>query len=66
MFSIKLPKVTEMNDTSKIILSVIAIVLLVVLTLNFTNNQKTECLANGGKWVTGIVGGNYSAFCIPK
>ena len=30
------------------------------------DHQKTECLASGGKWVTGIVSGNYSAFCIPK
>jgi Zn-dependent protease len=30
------------------------------------DHEKTKCLANGGKWVSGIVAGQYSALCIPN
>lgn len=28
--------------------------------------QKVQCVKEGGKWVTGIIGGSYSAFCMPQ
>jgi hypothetical protein len=39
---------------------------MIVLFALSIDHQKTKCLADGGKWVSGIVAGQYSAFCIPK
>ena len=54
------------NDTKALILIGLVILLFSVLFGISISHQKTECLTNGGKWVSGIIGGNYSAFCIPK
>lgn len=29
------------------------------------NYPKAKCLADGGKWITGWVGGYYSVVCVP-
>ena len=50
---------------SFIIVGVIALVFLVLFALSY-DYQKTECLTEGGKWVSGVMGGNFSYFCIPK
>jgi hypothetical protein len=54
------------NDTKSIILIGLGILVFASLFAASTHHQKVECLENGGKWITGIVSGNYSAFCIPK
>ena len=28
--------------------------------------QKTKCLEEGGRWMTGMIGGEMSYFCMPK
>ena len=50
---------------SFIIVGVIVLVFIVLFALSY-NYEKTECLAEGGKWISGMLGGNYSYFCIPK
>ena len=50
---------------SFIIVGVIVLVFFVLFVLSY-DYQKTECLAEGGKWVSGVMGGNFSYFCIPK
>ena len=58
---------TTMREETQsfIIIGVIVLVLIVLLALSY-NYEKTECLAEGGKWISGMLGGNYSYFCIPK
>ena len=29
------------------------------------NYPKAKCLADGGKWITGWIGGHYSFVCLP-
>lgn len=53
------------NTKAYIIIGVV-IVIFCGLFAVVIHGQKADCLANGGKWVTGLIGGNYSAFCIPK
>jgi hypothetical protein len=48
-----------------IIIGAVALGIIVLFALSI-DHQKTKCLADGGKWVSGIVAGQYSAFCIPK
>lgn len=31
-----------------------------------TDYQKTECLKEGGKWISGFYGGTYASLCLPK
>ncbi len=31
-----------------------------------TDYQKTECLKEGGKWISGFYGGTYARLCLPK
>ena len=31
-----------------------------------TDHQKTECLKEGGKWISGFYGGTYAHLCLPK
>lgn len=42
------------------------ILLIVILGLWSIDYQETECIADGGKWVEGMINGTYSYFCIPK
>ena len=46
-----------------VIIGVIIFLLFVGFTIDF---EKTQCLKEGGKWVTGVISGSYSYFCIPK
>jgi hypothetical protein len=61
-----------MNPKEKImaILWVIVIIILVIFLLMFVgfsiDYQKTQCIESGGNWVTGVIGGEYSYFCMPK
>jgi uncharacterized membrane protein len=56
-----------MNDEVEGWLIVGAIVLVFIVLFAFAyDHQKTECLANGGRWISGMMGGNFSYFCIPK
>jgi hypothetical protein len=31
---------------------------------NLLFDPKAKCLADGGKWITGWIGGHYSFFCV--
>ena len=48
------------------IIVTIAIVVFVFLHAFAVDFQKTECIDNGGKWISGVINGEYSYFCIPK
>jgi hypothetical protein len=50
---------------SYIFLALIIIAFLVLCALG-VHYQHAQCIESGGKWVTGIVAGEYSAFCIPE
>jgi len=49
-----------------ILFIVLGILILVILNGFVVNYEQTECLKEGGKWVSGMIGGNYSYFCVPK
>ena len=49
-----------------ILFIVLGILILVILNGFIVNYEKTECLKEGGKWVSGMIAGNYSYFCVPK
>ena len=50
-----------------ILFSILGILILVAILNGFVvNYEKTECLKEGGKWVSGMIGGEYSYFCVPK
>lgn len=55
-----------MREETQSFIIVGVIVLVIVLFALSYNYEKTECLAEGGKWISGMMGGNYSYFCIPK
>ena len=50
---------------SFIIFGVIVLVFFVLFAISYAS-QKADCLAEGGKWISGVVGGNATYFCIPK
>ncbi len=50
---------------SFIIVGAIVLVFLVLFAISYST-QKSDCLAEGGKWISGVVGGNATFFCIPK
>jgi hypothetical protein len=50
-----------------ILFIVLGILLLFAILNGFVvDYEKTECLKEGGKWVSGMIGGNYSYVCVPK
>ena len=50
-----------------ILFIVLGIIILVAILSGFViDYEKTECLKEGGKWVSGMIAGNYSYFCVPK
>lgn len=56
-----------MNEELKVFILVVLVIVGFFVLYSFSiDYEKTVCLENGGKWVTGIVAGNYSAICIPK
>jgi Zn-dependent protease len=58
----------KMDEEELAILFIILGILILVAILNgfVVNYEKTECLKEGGKWVSGMIAGNYSYFCVPK
>jgi len=54
------------EDIVKPVLVILLIAGLFILIANGIHQDKVNCISNGGKWISGYVGGNYSAFCIPK
>ena len=51
---------------STIIIITILIVVFGLLYGFAVDFQKTQCIDSGGKWISGIINGEYSYFCIPK
>ena len=56
----------KLIDIARIILILLGIVLFVILISFGVDYEKTQCIAEGGKWVEGVINGSYSYFCIPK
>ena len=58
----------KMDEEELAILFIILGILILVAILNgfVVNYEKTECLKEGGKWVSGMIAGEYSYFCVPK
>lgn len=57
----------------KIIIAILLVVAVFAVAILFDvyidaqiDAQKTKCLEVGGRWVTGMVGGEMSYFCMPK
>jgi hypothetical protein len=50
---------------SFIIVGAIVLVFFGLCAISYST-QKADCLAEGGKWISGVVGGNTTFFCIPK
>jgi hypothetical protein len=50
---------------SFIIVGAIVLVFFGLCAISYST-QKADCLAEGGKWISGVVGGNATYFCIPK
>ena len=40
--------------------------LLAILTAFTTNYQKTLCLKENGRWISGFYGGTWTNLCLPK
>jgi hypothetical protein len=56
-----------MDKEELTILIILGILLLFAILNGFVvNYEKTECLKEGGKWVSGMIAGDYSYFCVPK
>ena len=56
---------TKENLQSFLIIS--GLFLLFTILYGFiTDYQKTECLKEGGKWISGFYGGTYAHSCLPK
>ncbi len=53
----------------EIITATLCILALVVVAILFDvdmDYEKSKCLEEGGKWVSGVIGGERSFFCMPK
>jgi hypothetical protein len=55
--------ISTLITTLFVIIGVILFLLFVGFTMDF---EKTQCLKEGGKWVTGVISGSYSYFCLNK
>jgi regulatory protein YycH of two-component signal transduction system YycFG len=55
--------ISTLITTLFVIIGVILFLLFVGFTIDF---EKTQCLKEGGKWVTGVISGSYSYFCVPQ
>ena len=45
----------------------LGIILLFAILNGFViDYEKTECLKEGGRWISGVIAGEYSYFCVPK
>ena len=54
------------DETKQLILIILGIIVFLVLFGFLIDYEKTQCLASGGKWISGMIAGNYSYFCVPK
>lgn len=54
-----------MNLKESIIIVLIILVFIILYAISI-DHEKTECISNGGKWISGVVAGEFSYFCIPK
>ena len=55
------------KEELKALLFILGVLLLLGIFTAFTTDyQKTKCLEDGGKWISGFVGGNWTYFCLPK
>ena len=54
------------EDLQSILIIIGVLLLLGIITAFTTDYQKTECLEDGGRWISGFVGGNWTYFCLPK
>ena len=62
-------KMKKIKDIKEIIIAILCIIALIVVTCLFSvdmDYQKTKCLEEGGKWVSGMIGGHMSYFCMPN
>jgi regulatory protein YycH of two-component signal transduction system YycFG len=55
--------ISTLITTLFVIIGVILFLLFVGFTMDF---EKTQCLKEGGKWITGVISGSYSFFCVPQ
>jgi regulatory protein YycH of two-component signal transduction system YycFG len=55
--------ISTLIATLFVIIGIILFLLFVGFTMDF---EKTQCLKEGGKWVTGVISGSYSYFCVPQ
>jgi regulatory protein YycH of two-component signal transduction system YycFG len=55
--------ISTLITTLFVIIGVILFLLFVGFTMDF---EKTQCLKEGGKWITGVISGSYSYFCMPQ
>ncbi len=54
-----------MNLKESIIIVLIILVFIILYAISI-GHEKTECISNGGKFISGMVAGEFSYFCIPK
>ena len=55
------------KEELKALLIIVGIFLLFAILYGvITDYQKTKCLEDGGRWISGFVGGNWTNLCLPK
>jgi len=54
------------EDLQSLLIILGVLLLLGILTAFTTEYQKTKCLEDGGRWISGFIGGNWTYFCLPK
>ena len=55
------------KEELKALLIIVGLFLLFTILYGvITDYQKTLCLKEGGKWISGFVGGNWTNLCLPK
>lgn len=54
------------NFDIKIFLVALLVIGFIVLGCVAYSQEKQHCVETGGKWVEGVINGDYSYFCIPN
>ena len=54
-----------MNPKEWVIIGLIILVSIILYGVSI-DYEKTQCISNGGKWISGMVAGELSYFCIPQ
>jgi hypothetical protein len=55
------------KEEFKALLIILGVLLFLGILAAFTTDyQKTKCLEDGGRWISGFVGGNWTYLCLPK